>query len=167
MNLEQESQKNLSLGDQAMLQAHKARLDNYTESNKACIEFSKMCVRATLLLNGIPAMYIFYAHAHFLYGDLWLFEIGAALSVCCGFFTYLCQLTLTKCWGLNFKIHPGNPLDPKALADLQQEEDDCSKLIELYRAFAFLCAGLSLLFFLIGSYFANNDIKKGDVVKRG
>ena len=50
-----------------LLKRYEYQLKNYTDSNQAMIEFSKMALRGTMLLNGTAVIPIVYSKVEYLY----------------------------------------------------------------------------------------------------
>ena len=62
-----------------LLKRYEYQLKNYTDSNQAMIEFSKMALRGTMLLNGAAVIPIVYSKVEYLYPCAIIFGIGALI----------------------------------------------------------------------------------------
>ena len=80
---------------------HEERCRNFTESNKATIEFSKIALRGAFVLNGAAAVAVLYSQKIALADALSMasyFALGALLAAIGSGVTYLAQFYIMKTW---------------------------------------------------------------------
>ncbi|MDR0238774.1 MAG: hypothetical protein LBI88_00915 [Deltaproteobacteria bacterium] len=88
----------MDFGSRYFLVQHKERCRNYTENNKAAIDFSKMALRGSFLLNGAAAICIMYAKAFYLHDALTWFAIGALAAAIASGMAYIARYLITLTW---------------------------------------------------------------------
>ena len=136
-------------------QHHQAILDQYRDSNNAMIDFSKMALRGTLLLNGAAVIPIVYAKSTDLYFCAIIFGIGAGLSVCASCLTYLTQWAITGTWQYALHMHANSAKEIEAFNKSIKHSLLCNKITNILRITAIVAAALSLVAFAVGLYQAS------------
>lgn len=141
---------------EAILQVQETRLKAFTDGNQAMIEFSKMALRGTMLLNGAAIIPIIYSKIEYLYPCAIIFAIGALLSACATSMTYLTQWLATSTWSMSLYLYPFRT------SSLAQEEDRevrvarrCAKLLCWMRGVTMIAVAGSLFVFGYGLVEAN------------
>lgn len=99
-----------------LLKRYEYTLKNFTDSNQAMIDFSKMALRGTMLLNGAAVIPIVYSKVEYLYPCAIVFGIGALLSACATSVAYLTQWIITSYCEQSFIYYPFR------ISSLNQEE---------------------------------------------
>lgn len=142
-----------------LLKRYEYTLKNFTDSNQAMIEFSKMALRGTILLNGAAVIPIVYSKVEYLYSCAIIFGIGALLSACATSVTYLTQWIITLHCDQAFIYYPFRA------SSLSPEEDRAVRRVHTLKKFllparisAMLLVAGSLLAFAYGLQEANSAI---------
>ena len=136
-------------------QHHQAILDQYRDSNNAMIDFSKMALRGTMLLNGAAVIPIVYSKSTDLYFCAMIFGIGAGLSVCASCLTYLTQWAITGSWQYALHMHAKSKEELENFNQSVQRAKRCDKISKILRIGAIVAAALSLFAFGVGLYQAS------------
>ena len=136
-------------------QHHQAILDQFRDSNKAMIDFSKMALRGTMLLNGAAVIPIVYAKSTDLYFCAMIFGIGAALSVCASCLTYLTQWAITGSWQYALHMHAKGKEELEKFNQSVQRAKRCEKISKILRIAAIGAAALSLFACAVGLHQAS------------
>lgn len=131
-------------------QHHQAILDQFRDSNNAMIDFSKMALRGTMLLNGAAVVPIVYAKSTDLYSCAMIFGIGAALSVCASCLTYLTQWAITGSWQYAFHMHAKSKEELEEFNQSVQRAKLCNRRSKILRFAAIGAVALSLVAFCVG-----------------
>ncbi|MDR2893029.1 MAG: hypothetical protein LBV80_08095 [Deltaproteobacteria bacterium] len=136
---------------QYKLQQHAERCHNYTESQKATIEFSKMSLRGAFVLNGAGAVAVLNASSLYqIETVIALFASGALCAVVAAGATYICQFFVTLTWR-RFIAESINPSEAeKAYHNIGQRRT--SILSDVFRVFAVLLILAAYACFGIGAY---------------
>lgn len=147
-----------------LLKRYEYTLKNFTDSNQAMIDFSKMALRGTMLLNGAAVIPIVYSKVEYLYSCAIIFGIGALLSACATSVAYLTQWIITSHCDQAFIYYPFR------VSSLSPEEDRAVRRVHTLkkfllptRIFAMLLVAGSLLAFGIGltsAYTAISSIQR-------
>ncbi len=87
-----------TIQEKIFLQQHAARVQGALDSSKAMVEFSKMLLRGTLILNGAAVIPIVYSKVELLYPSAIIFGIGALCSVIASSLAYITQAFVYKTW---------------------------------------------------------------------
>ncbi len=150
------------LTEQMLLQAHKAELDNFLESNKASVVFSKMALWSTLLINGAAIIPIVYAKTEYLYPCAVIFGWGALFSVIATFSVYWAQRYASAAWATAFRVSASDAAsytEARAEKVLNNRKSSCFRLVA-----AFLVV-LSLGCFVFGLWKAGQITEKREMHK--
>ncbi len=147
-----------------LLKRYEYQLKNYTDSNQAMIEFSKMALRGTMLLNGAAVIPIVYSKVEYLYPCAIIFGIGALLSACATSATYLTQWIITSLYDQHFIYYPSRTSDLTTEEGKEvQKAHTLKKALLPVRFFAMLLVAGSLVAFGIGltsAYTAISSMQK-------
>lgn len=136
-------------------QHHQAILDQYRDSNEAMIDFSKMALRGTMLLNGAAVIPIVYSKSTVLYCCAITFGIGAALSACASCLTYFTQWAITETWKYALYMHAKSKEELENFNQSVQYAKRCARISNVLRIAAIVAAALSLVAFGVGLYQAS------------
>lgn len=124
------------------------------------IDFSKMALRGTLLLNGAAVIPIVYSKASDLYGCAILFGIGALLSVCASGTTYLTQWAITGEFSPIFHVNAKTEAQVTALKKVERLAARCRPLEIFFRWLSILLVAASLAVFGYGLSAAHTATKE-------
>lgn len=144
--------KDFNFKKQARLEVRKAMLQGFIQGNEAQINFSKMALRGTFVLNGAAGIAIMYAKAFYLHASLTCFCIGAFASVVATCLSYLVQSFTTETWRYAFYVNE------KKRREAFKKVDINAKYSKNFRWFCFIFVIVSLISFVIGCCFGINGI---------
>jgi hypothetical protein len=142
-----------------LLKRYEYTLKNFTDSNQAMIDFSKMALRGTMLLNGAAVIPIVYSKVEYLYSCAIVFGIGALLSACATSVAYLTQWIITSHCDQAFIYYPFrvSSLSPEEDRAVQRAHTLLKFLLPV-RFFAMILVAGSLFAFGFGLIEANTAI---------
>ncbi|MBQ9537225.1 MAG: hypothetical protein IJU79_05490 [Desulfovibrionaceae bacterium] len=138
-------------GDSAKLEAHKAQLQILVESEKALVEFSKMILRGTFLLNGAAAIAIIPTWKAALCVAMLWFAIGAMLAAMGSGVAYCAQFFATITWSKVLHENPFIVVDASAEEKINNAKSKRAWYVTL-QVVAIALVILSLACFCTGLY---------------
>lgn len=144
---------------EAIIELYKTNLQGLLQSNNAMIDYSKMSLRGTMILNGAGIIPIVYSKVDYLYDTALLFGCGALCSVIASAVSYLVQWAITTHWDGSLIRYPFRT------SSLSPEEEKaeltairCRSAVPWLRGTAIVLVVLSLGCFARGLYEAHSDI---------
>lgn len=144
---------------EVVIELYKAKIQGLLQSNNAMIDYSKMALRGTMILNGAGIIPIVYSKVDYLYDTALLFGCGALCSVISSGISYLVQWAITAHWDGSLIRYPFRTLS------LAPEEEKAELTANRYRravpwlrGSAIALVVLSLGCFAWGLYEAHSDI---------
>lgn len=146
------------------LKQHEGKIKAFLNSNKAMIEFSKMALRGTMLLNGAAIIPIVYSKSVFLYPCAITFGIGALLSALATSVTYLTQWGMQASWSpaIFVKLPTSGTLDEEVMKEGQEVIKWASRGVRWGNRLRFVAMSLvlgSIIVFGAGLYQAHDIVE--------
>ena len=152
-----------NLDDELLKQRNQAILDQYRDSNNAMIDFSKMALRGTMLLNGAAVIPIVYSKSSGLYECAIFFGVGALLSACASGTAYLTQWAITGEFSPAFHMNAKTEAEVAASKKAERLARRCRPLEKISRYLSIALVVASLVAFGCGlstAYTATKEMNK-------
>lgn len=144
---------------EAVIELYKAKLQGFLQSNNAMIDYSKMALRGTMILNGAGIIPIVYSKVDYLYDTALLFGCGALCSVISSGVSYLVQWAITTHWDgslIRYPFRTSSLAPEEEKAELTASR--CRRVVPWLRGAAIVLVVFSLGCFAWGLYEAHCDI---------
>lgn len=150
------NQKSIDYYYEYKLIQHRTNCQCFQDSQKFNVEFSKIALQGTFLLNGAGLIPIIYSKVDYFYSAGMWFAAGAGVSVLAACATFVYQDLATQTW---------HKAAFKTDASSHREEDELALFgkkirrgwLPFLRAFAVVLVGASLILFAAGLYQAGNN----------